>query len=79
LATPNQASDGGLIQGEAATIASLQVPPVDVAEEDWRKCVARRGGADRSAYQSLDPHSGESFESAARATASIVIAHTAAP
>jgi hypothetical protein len=32
LATPNHPSDGELIRGEAATIASPQVPPVDHTE-----------------------------------------------
>jgi hypothetical protein len=32
LATPNHPSDGELIRGEAATIASPQVPPVDVTD-----------------------------------------------
>jgi hypothetical protein len=39
LATQNHPSDGELIRGEAATIASLQVPPVDVAVPE-RACQA---------------------------------------
>ena len=37
LATPNHLSDGGLIRGEAATIASPQVAPVDVTPRLTRR------------------------------------------
>jgi hypothetical protein len=47
--TPNHPSDGELIRGEAATIASPQVPPVDVAATDWRNCDPRGSADDRRA------------------------------
>jgi hypothetical protein len=44
-ATPNHPSDGERIQEEAATIASPQIPPVDVTAADWRNRAARGGVA----------------------------------
>jgi hypothetical protein len=46
LARPNHLPDGELTRGEVATIASPQVPPVDVADAVWRNGDSCRGVAD---------------------------------
>jgi len=44
-------SDGELIRGDAATIVSPQVPPVEVTDADWQQCAACGGVSDRRTGQ----------------------------
>src|SRR5438067_59361 len=53
LATPNHPSDGGLIRGEAATIASPQVAPVDVSSAPYPMTRTYAGVSDRSRLRRL--------------------------
>ena len=50
LATPNRPSDGGLIRGDASTIASPQVAPVDVTCAPNATRRPHFGVSDRSAH-----------------------------
>ena len=49
-ATPNRPSYGELIRGEAETIASPQVPPVDVSDAPKTVTRNQHGDSDRSAH-----------------------------